>query len=144
MDARRERSALMNNKASCSDIGDGPGTGGNGEGGGRERGGFGVALRWGWTAERGVEMGVLGLGMWEGGAGKEESKSGTALRLSASRSSVVVVVDMAEGGGTRQGRREERSDPSGIAEGEKEAQSLKNENYAPRVISDLHGVAERL
>lgn len=98
LDARRERSAEMNNNASCSDIGDGPGTGGSGEGGGNDRGGFGVVLPLGCRADSGVESGVFGLGMCDGGAGNDDSSSGTALRLSARRSSVVVVVDMVKDG----------------------------------------------
>lgn len=77
-------------RVSCSEIGDGPGTGGRGEDGGSEGGGFtkedeesglGTAKGEPW---RGLA------GMCVGGAGKEDKRRGTALRLSARRDSVKV------------------------------------------------------
>lgn len=95
-DARRDRSAEMNSRASCSDIGEGPGTGGRGDGGGRDSGGFGLELSTdgitGGEVVSGVDSGEFG--MCDGGAGKAESSSGTALRLSARRDSVAVIVDI--------------------------------------------------
>lgn len=95
LDARRERAAEMNMRVSCSEIGDGPGIGGNGVEGGREGGrlmlGDGV----------GVTLNGEG-GICEGGKGKDERSRGTvplvALRLSRKRDSgrvsVVVVEDI--------------------------------------------------
>lgn len=83
-DARRERSAEMNLRVSCSDMGEGPGTGGRGDKGGPESGGFGLGRGLGSLAESGV------LGIWVGGTGKDERSRGTALRFP---------VDMAGKGG---------------------------------------------
>ena len=97
LDKRRERSAEMNIIVSCSEIGDGPGTGGSGLEGGSDRGGLGLGPGLGGTmTESGGPSGVSGvLGMCDGGTGKDESRRGRALRLSARRDSVVVVEDMA-------------------------------------------------
>lgn len=82
LDARLERAAEMNLRVSFSEMGDGPGTGGNGAEGGRDSGGLGLGSGlWNIPA-----MGVGG--MKDGGAGNEESRSGTALRLSRRRDSV--------------------------------------------------------
>lgn len=79
---------------SCSVIGEGPGTGGSGEDGGRDGGGFPGAELFGDGLIGDGLRGVNGEeGMWEGGAGKDESNRGTALRRSRKleRDSVVDV-----------------------------------------------------
>jgi hypothetical protein len=100
LESRRDRSAEMNIMVSCSDIGEGPGTGGSGLDGGSDNGGLGLGRGLDRTADRGVPSGVLGMN--DGGAGKDDSRRGRALRLSARRDSVVVVADMAEGQEQRQ------------------------------------------
>lgn len=93
LDARFERAADINLRVSCSVMGDGPGTGGSGVDGGRDSGGLGL----GKGVWRALDMGVGG--MWDGGTGKEESRSGTALRLAVRRVSVGVVEVMTTNGG---------------------------------------------
>lgn len=85
LEALRDRAAEMNMRVSCSVMEEGPGTGGKGEVGGREGGGPG----WGRAAKRGL------VGMKVGGAGKDERRRGTALRLSRRRDWVGEVVDIA-------------------------------------------------
>ena len=91
LDNRRDRSAEMNIKVSCSEMGEGPGTGGKGLDGGRDSGGFGPGL--GNTIGRGVGSGEIGI--CDGGTGKSSSSSGITSRRAARRDSVTVVVDMA-------------------------------------------------
>ena len=87
----------MNIIVSCSDIGEGPGTGGKGLDGGRERGGFELGPGVGKTPDRDAASGELG--MCDGGTGKDESNRGRGSCLSARRDSVMVVADMVEGEG---------------------------------------------
>ncbi len=74
----------MNARVSCSETGEGPGTGGRGDEGGRDKGGLegcrGLGRGLAPGKPRGVPNGVEG--MWDGGAGNEEMSSGTtSLRL---------------------------------------------------------------
>ena len=86
LDARRERAAEINMRVSCSVMGEGPGTGGRGVDGGREGGGLMPA--------DGVVINGEG-GICDGGAGKDESRRGTAslagLRRSRKRDCTVSV-----------------------------------------------------
>ena len=78
---------------SCSVTGDGPGTGGKGADGGSDKGGLVAGLG------HGKGLGFKGSGeggMWVGGAGKDERRSGMALCLSARRVSVVIAVAIAQ------------------------------------------------
>ena len=87
-DARRDRAAEINMRVSCSEIGEGPGTGGSGADGGRDGGGL---TKEDADSGEGTAKGEPGIGLagiWVGGAGKEDKRRGTALRLSASRDSV--------------------------------------------------------
>lgn len=71
LDARREREADMNISVSCSLTGEGPGTGGSGDAGGRDSGGLGSGLG------KGLGSPAGGGGMNDGGAGKDDRRSGT-------------------------------------------------------------------
>ena len=71
---RCERLAVRRRSCSCSDIRDGPGTGGSGRVGGPVGGGLAA------------ELGVVGVGgMWDGGAGKDSSSRGTGARCFGGR-----------------------------------------------------------
>lgn len=67
---RDARETLISLSASCSESGEGPGTGGRGEAGGRDGGGF--------PGPYGTPS-LLEEGMWVGGAGKEERRRGTGV-----------------------------------------------------------------
>lgn len=86
LEERRARAAEMNIRVSCSVIGEGPGRGGKGEEGGNDGGGL---ICCGRVVRRGLG------GICVGGAGKEESRRGTALRLSSRWEFVENVVVMA-------------------------------------------------
>jgi len=71
---RCERLAVRRRSCSCSDIRDGPGTGGSGRVGGPVGGGLAA------------ELGVVGVGgIWDGGAGKDSSSRGTGARCFGGR-----------------------------------------------------------
>lgn len=71
---RCERLAVRRRSCSCSDIRDGPGTGGSGRVGGPVGGGLAA------------ELGVVGVGgMWDGGAGKDSRSRGTGARCFGGR-----------------------------------------------------------
>ena len=61
VDNRRDRSAEMNIRVSCSEMGDGPGTGGKGLDGGKVNGGFGLGFGLASTIDRGVGSGEVGM-----------------------------------------------------------------------------------
>lgn len=77
---RDARETLISLSASCSDSGEGPGTGGSGEAGGKDGGGFSgpygtpSLLK---LAREGPERRLEG--MCVGGEGKEERRSGTGV-----------------------------------------------------------------
>jgi hypothetical protein len=78
LDTRRRREVDRNNKVSTSEMGDGPGTGGNGEDGGRLRGGL-VLIAYGGDADNGggelVDVTPEG-GIYDGGIGNDSNRFG--------------------------------------------------------------------